>query len=389
MQIREFNIPKIIYGEKPIDWFINKNTERLILFTNSEIASNNKEFDSVYNLLKTLPKEKCKSFDISTEPVIEKVFELKEEILNFAPDTVVALGGGAVIDSAKIGFLFAENPKIELSDIAVPFQYNKKGLINFIAIPTTSGTGSEATCAAIMTSRKQKLKQVFLHEAFIPSIALLDPKLTVDLPPKITAQSGFDALVHGIESFTASNATEWTKTFSIEAVKGVLKYLIPAYENPDNLYYRKMMQHSATCAGIAISNSCAGLSHSLDHFGVVAGASHGEALSALFLTVLQFNINTKPEIYFDLARAIDLTDFSNTNGIEKFTDTIKNLIMVLNLPLTLSDLPISEEVIEEHIEVILNSAENAFATTQNPRVPSRQELEKLVWYAHKGKHVDF
>jgi alcohol dehydrogenase class IV len=277
--------------------------------------------------------------------------------------------------------LFLEYPKKTPSDLLVPFQLERKGKIRFIAIPTTSGSGSEVTCAAVVTSNEKLLKQVVLQEACIPSAALLCPQITIDLPAAVTARSGIDALIHGIESFSSCNATEWTRIYSTEAVRGVLRNLIPAFRNPRTIEHRQVMQKAACFAGIAISNSSAGLSHSLDHVGVIANVSHGDALSSIILTVLQFNIQGNPSVYVDLAEKAGLT--------ENLIETIRKIMVETGLPLTIRDLNISEEKIEKCIPVIVETAEKAFATKNNPRIPTKEEMEKLIWYAYEGRQIDF
>lgn len=217
---------------------------------------------------------------INHEPLVSDIYDNLGQVADFQPDMILAVGGGSVMDVAKGLHLFYENPQMSFEDSLKPFSLPVLGKRAVsIHVPTTSGTGSETSSAAVFIDSETQVKKLLLSNTLIPHYAVLDPNLTDQLPSTVQTATGLDALCHAIESTTAKNANLFTKAVATQAALDILEYLPIAADDsaPVNLRMtaKEKLHMAATMAGIAITNSCTGIVHSYDHPGPAFGLPHG------------------------------------------------------------------------------------------------------------------
>ena len=235
--------------------------------------------------------------EIEPEPTEAIVRAGVEAVDSVRPDVVIAVGGGSVLDAAKAMRLFHESPELTLAELTLPFLDARKRVAQFpevdhslrlVAVPTTSGTGSEVSPAAVLTAGGRKLTLV--DYSLVPDMAIVDPRLTLTMPPRITADTGIDALTHALEAGVSIFASPYTDAFCMQALHLILDALPRAYADGSDLAARTAMSNAATLAGLAFSNAFVGVSHALAHaVGARFGIAHGRA-NAIFLPhVLRYN----------------------------------------------------------------------------------------------------
>lgn len=222
------------------------------------------------------------------EPVDSDIGAAVEQIGRCQCDGVVALGGGSVLDAAKVVAIVATNPDLALEKLVAGTRLNRR--LPFIAIPTTSGTGSEATNVAVIIAEQTHRKQVLVHSMLIPDIAIIDACLTLGVPPQITAATGIDALTHAIEAYVASNGTPLTRGLAYRAIQSIGQALPQAVGQGHDLAAREAMMLASYMAGMAFSNAGLGLCHATAHqIGAAYGIPHGKANAIMLPAVMRFN----------------------------------------------------------------------------------------------------
>jgi phosphonate metabolism-associated iron-containing alcohol dehydrogenase len=301
----------------------------------------------------------------SIETIDKGVIFLKKHDCDF----VIGLGGGSALDTAKSIAILANN------DGSVrEYLLNKKTIENkslpFIAIPTTSGTGSEVTPWASIWDKNEKRKYSLANEFMFPKIALVDPTLTLTMPKDITAITGLDALSHAIEAYWSKNSQEISDVFALEAIKLIFKNLKKVYDDPDNLKYRENMSKASLFAGLAFSNTKTTAVHSVSYpITAYFNVPHGLACAITLPEFFEFNV---PSI--DEDKSLRLVKACNGETIEDAALNIQKLIRELDLPTKLSDLGISKK----DTSVIIKESFTQDRVTYNPRKLTEKKLKKIL-----------
>lgn len=247
-------------------------------------------------------------------------------------DSFIALGGGSVMDCAK-GIAASVTKNTDIKNLKGLFRI-RKSLPPFIAIPTTAGTGSEATLVAVITNAKKKQKFTVVDPVLVPDIAIVDPLLMVGLPAKITAETGLDALTHAIESYSGLHSTELTKAYSSDAAKRIFNYLPSAYENGNDLEARREMSIASFNAGVAFTRTSIGYVHAIAHqLGGYYHIPHGLANAVLLPHVMEFSFNKSINSYAELAVCAGIASTTNTKleAANKLIEQVKSLNNQLNI----------------------------------------------------------
>ncbi|MFZ5974062.1 MAG: iron-containing alcohol dehydrogenase [Bacillota bacterium] len=296
---------------------------------------------------------KCTYFtDVAGEPDVEHVDAAYALAAREGCDTVLSLGGGSLIDVGKAtAALITNGPSAK--DYLEFVGTGKKVVrapVPFIAMPTTSGTGSEVTKNAVLGSKAEKFKRSMRDDRMIADIVIIDPTLTVGLPPKATATSGIDAMTHNLEAYTTvKNPTPLTRAIALEGITLAGKYLKRAYDKPDDIEAREGMALSALCGGLALANSGLGAAHGLGmalniHFPV----SHGEAVGIFIPYVMEINAMQKPWLYDEAGEALTGKAYSKKgDGTRAAIDFIKELNDKLGIPSDLKNLDINGEIAQK------------------------------------------
>ena len=321
--------------------------------------------------------------DVEPEPSFDTVLKGAAVMKTFDPDWVVGFGGGSAMDAAKAMWVFYENPQLKtLEEILPPNRIpdlRKKARV--LCIPTTSGTGSEVTRAAVVKDLKKHAKIPIrdMELRLLPDVAILDPKLTFSMPKGLTASSGMDAITHAIESYVSMTANQFTQAMSMSALINAYKYLPLACEDGQNYFYREKMLGAACMGGIAFSNSALGITHSIAHaFGGQFGVPHGMANAIVLPYVIEFNsaCSQTAQQYRELAGFI---------GKENLEEAIKDLNKLIAIPATMSDYLKSEHGFEDKITSITQNALNDVCTNGNPIRPTDIQMKQLIAKVYYGR----
>lgn len=318
---------------------------------------------------------------VCAEPGLKMVNEGLSCLRKNSCDSLISCGGGSPIDTAKAIATLATNEGnmrdfMGVDKIPLP-------CLPHIAVPTTAGTGSEATPTTIITDEEQNVKMLIISGRIIPQVAVVDPLLTLNMPQNITAGTGVDALVHAVEAYVSVKANPMSDDFSLSAISLLGGSLLQAWSNPTNVGARSNAMLGALKAGIAFANSSVALVHGMSRpIGAVFHIPHGISNATLFATVTRFSIPGAPERYRDVARALGL----NVKGLhplqaaECAADFIEQLVGTLNVP-RLSGLGISKEDLERNVEKMARDAIASGSPLNNPRQASEKEIIELYYAA--------
>ncbi len=317
---------------------------------------------------------------------IEVVNEAAKMFRENGCDSIVAIGGGSVIDTAKgVNIVITENVE-DLSKL-MGAEVLKKPMKPFIVIPTTAGTGSEVTLVAMISNPAEDVKMPFTSYRLFPNTAIIDPRMTMTMPPKITAATGMDALTHAIEAYYCTQKNPFSDSYAITAIKMISQYLLRAVKNGKDEEARYAMANAATVAGVAFSNSMVGVVHSLGHAtGGVAHVPHGIAMSIFLPIGLEYNIPVAGkyigELLLPFAGPEEYAKTPEEKRPYRLIELVNQLRNELNkiagLPLTLKEAGVKEDQFEEIAEHTINDGSLMF----NPRDLNRKEALELVKKAY-------
>ncbi|MGC6388731.1 iron-containing alcohol dehydrogenase [Ewingella sp. S1.OA.A_B6] len=381
MTISTFSLPRnIIYGENALDHLSTLIGKRAALVTGGSSMKRLGFLKRAEDLLKQANFECIIIDNVEPNPSVETVRKGAEAMLAFQPDWIVAIGGGSALDAAKVMWCFYEHPHLSFEDIIpVGSMPRLRTKARFVAIPSTSGSGSEITSFSVITDTENHIKYPIVAADMVPDIAILDPRIPAKMPPGITANTGMDVLTHAIEAYVSTAATSFTDPYAIEAIRLVFENLETAYLQPDNIVARYHMHNASALAGIAFTNASLGLVHSMAHkIGGEFDITHGLANAIMLPYVIQYNrqFTTK---YCLLEKTLRINDLM---------DTIKDLNKRLNIPSILKE---CEEVFIEEWKfnaVLERMSENAWAdpcTLTNPGHPDVASIKALYQQSYYGK----
>lgn len=346
------------------------------------------------------------------EPEAQVVRQGVEALNFYKADQIIALGGGSIIDAAKIMKLKYESPAADLEELAAPFLDLRKRVVEYpsgkpakarlIAIPTTSGTGSEVTPFAVLTDKDRGCKVTLADYSLTPEVAIVDPQFVMSMPKGLTADTGIDCLTHAFEAGVSNYASPYTDSNAMQAIRLVFKYLPIAFEKPGDEEARSMMHNAACIAAMAFSNASVGVNHALAHaFGARFHISHGRANALMLPHVIAYNAAVPakfmPSPYTQgyvahkkYATVADLLGLGGQTVEEKVALLIaatEKLLDRLELPRSIAALGISKDEFEKAVAEITEIAFNDPSWRSNPRMPLMSELTELFWKAYEGRGV--
>jgi len=365
----------------------------------------------VTDILDEMNVQNITFYHVLPDPTIATIQNGLKEIESFKPDLIIAIGGGSPMDAAKVMWLLYEHPEMEFEGIAIRFMDIRKRVYDvpeksnkseLVCIPTTSGTGSEVTPFSVVTDDKTGVKYPLADYALTPSMAIIDSQLVMNMPRKLTAYGGIDALTHALESYVSICATDFTKGMSKEAIDLLFKYLPRAYANGDSdPVARENVHHGATLAGMAFANAFLGICHSMAHkIGAAYHIPHGLANALLISHVIVYNATDAPfkqaifsqyqypqakQRYEDIAVQLAYPNGIVGDKIKYLVEEIEILKRSVDIPKSISEV-LGEEMKEEYMKRIDEIAEQAFddqCTGANPRYPLIKDMAEILrkaWY---------
>ena len=367
--------------------------------------------DHVTKVLDELGIEHSVYFDVEPDPTLSTARRGAAEMINFQPDTIIALGGGSPMDAAKIMWVLYEHPEERFEDLAMRFMDIRKrvypfpkmgGKALFVAIPTSAGTGSEVTPFAVITDENTDIKYPLADYELTPDIAIVDAELMMTMPRSLTSASGIDALTHGLEAYVSVLASEFTNGLALEAIRLIFKYLPDAYnEGTTNIKAREKMAHASTIAGMAFANAFLGVCHSLAHkLGATHHVPHGVANAMLISEVIRFNAVDNPRKQASFSqykypnakwRYARIADYLNLGGndenekVELLIKAIEELKAKVGIPKSIKEFGVTEGKFYASIDEMSEQAFDDQCTGANPRYPLISELKQIYVNAFEGK----
>jgi len=346
--------------------------------------------------------------DVEQDPSIETVKKGYELMKSFEPDTLIAIGGGSPMDAAKAMWLFYEHPEVDFNDLKQKFMDIRKRAFRYpelgkktklVCIPTTSGTGSEVTPFAVITDTKEQKKYPLADYSLTPTVAIIDPSLTLTQPKSVTADTGMDVLTHAVEAYVSVLANDYTDALALQSVKMVFQYLKQAYDDGSNVLAREKMHNASTMAGMAFGNAFLGISHSMAHkVGGLYHIPHGRINAILLPHVVRYN-GIKPDKlsmwpkydyykadqkYYELAIAIGLKPKTIEEGVSMFAKACFDLGLSLNIEMSFKKQNTPENDFLENVDMLAYLAYEDQCSTANPRQPMVTDMIEILKNAYYG-----
>lgn len=396
-----FYSPGIIYGEDALDFLENIPGEKCFIVSDKileelgyikKLTDKLDQFGKVYKI----------NTDAKPDPHEPDVLAAREQCIDYKPDLIIALGGGSVMDTAKVVWALYEFPEMNADDL-YPFNpelYKMGKKAKMVAIPTTSGTGSETTNVSVVSRLIHDIwkKHFFLHKSMMPTFAIVDPIFPAGMPPNLTLDTAFDAISHALECITSQWKNEFSNGMALKATELIFKYLPIINKDSGNREARDYLHQAATMAGLAFGNSQAQLAHTLGHsWGSVFHIPHGRAVGTFLPNVLQYCLNNPDE---NDKTAQILGKFAKQLGWAKWeedTDVAAKLVIKklrelqkeVGFSLNLKELGTSQEELDKYIDELVTMCFEDSSSVLGPRSASGDEFRKLYLYTYEGKEVDF
>ena len=410
-----FKIPEKIYFETGSIAYLEKmpDIERAFIVTDQGMVKLGYVDKILYHLRKREKHVHCEIFDeVESDPSFETVNKGLEMMRNFKPDVIIALGGGSPIDAAKGMWLFYEHPDADPEGLKLKFMDIRKRTYKFpklgiktkmVAIPTTSGTGSEVTSFAVLTDKVLGKKYPLADYELTPDVAIVDPDLVLSLPKTVTADTGMDVLTHALEAYVSNMASDFTDGLSEKAVELVVNYLPKAYtDGANDTIAREKMHNASTIAGMSFTNAFLGVCHSLAHkIGAEFHLAHGRINAILLPYVIRYNATLPTKFvsfpkyeyfiadqkYAQMAKKIGLKADTVEEGVSSLISKVKELNDFLGIPKSLKEAGIDETEFMAKVDMLADRAFEDQCTTANPRVPLVSELKQILIDSYYGNEI--
>ena len=409
-----FKVPEKIYFEAGSIAYLEKmpNIERAFIVTDPGMVKLGYVDKILYHLRNRQHYVHSEIFsEVESDPSFDTIMKGVEAMKNFKPDVIIALGGGSPIDAAKGMWLFYEHPEADPEGLKLKFMDIRKRTYKFpklgekcqmVAIPTTSGTGSEVTSFAVITDKEKNKKYPLADYELTPDVAIVDPDLVMSLPKSITADTGMDVLTHALEAYVSNMASDYTDGLAEKAVELVFQYLEQAYDDGTNKVAREKMHNASTIAGMAFTNAFLGVNHSMAHkMGAEFHLPHGRINAILLPYVVRYNA-TKPtkfvsfpkyeyfiadKKYSEIAKKAGLKAKTVEEGISSLIEKIKEMNEHMNIPKSFKEAGIDEQEFLSKVDMLADRAFEDQCTTANPRVPLVSEIKQILLDSYYGKEV--
>ncbi|MCX6050582.1 MAG: iron-containing alcohol dehydrogenase [Chloroflexi bacterium] len=385
-----FNCPEIVHGEDALGYLEELPGHKAFIVTDPVLH----QMGFTARIQKHLQKAKIESLifaEVETEPSLQTVDRGAEAMRAYQPDWIIGLGGGSALDAAKSMWALYERPDLEAEMISPIYRLNLSKT-KMIAIPTTSGTGSEATWMVVLTDLAQHRKLGLGNRELTPTIAIVDPILTQNLPPQITADTGIDVLTHAIEGYTNNWHNDFCDGLCLKAIQLVFDYLPRAVaQGATDSEARERMANAATIAGLGFGNSYAGLAHAMGHsFGAYFKVPHGRTVGLFLPYTMEFILNQGGTRYGEIAHFMGFgRDADAISAEQHLIKRIRELQQVIGQPTSIQAMGISAEDFQRALVTIVPNAEIDNSILAAPRMPETEEMQQLFEYAYTGKSVDF
>ena len=347
--------------------------------------------------------------DVQPDPTLANAEAGAKAMAAFEPDVILAFGGGSAMDAAKIMWVLYEHPEVDFQDMAMRFMDIRKRVYTFpkmgekayfVAIPTSSGTGSEVTPFSVITDQETGVKYPLADYELLPNMAIVDVDNMMSQPKGLTSASGIDVLTHALEAYASVMATDYTDGMALKAMKNVFDYLGEAYEHGDHLVARQKMADASCMAGMAFANAFLGVCHSMAHkLGAYHHLPHGIANALMISLVIEFNAAENPrkmgtfsqyqyphtrERYAECARFCGIQTKNDDEAVQKLIEKMEALKEAVGVKKTIRDYGVDEKHFLETLDVMTEQAFDDQCTGANPRYPLMSEIKEMYLKAFYG-----
>ena len=405
-----FKVPSKIYFERDSIQYLQKmkDVEKVMIVTDDAMF----KLGFVHRVIEQLslrPKKVTYTIfsDVEPDPDITTVERGAALMREFQPDTIIALGGGSVMDAAKVMWMFYEQPQVDFRDLVQKFMDIRKRAFRFpelgkkakyVGIPTTSGTGSEVTPFAVISDKKNNRKYPLADYSLTPTIAIVDPAFVLTVPASVTADTGMDVLTHATEAYTSNFANDYTDGIALQTIKLVFEWLEKSVKTADP-EAREKMHNASTMAGMAFANAFLGMSHSMAHkIGAVHHTVHGRTNAILLPYVIRYN-GTRPsktttwpkynywkadEKFQDIAKMLGLPHSTPEEAVEAYAKAVYELGVAVGIKMNFKDQGIDEKAWKDSLHEIALLAYEDQCSPANPRLPMVADMEEIMADAYYG-----
>ena len=348
--------------------------------------------------------------NVQPDPTLANAQEGAKAMREFGPDTIIALGGGSAMDAGKIMWVMYEHPEVDFQDLAMRFVDIRKRVYTFpkmgekayfVAIPTSSGTGSEVTPFAVITDQESGVKYPLADYELLPNMAIVDTDNMMSQPKGLTSASGIDVLTHALEAYASIMATDYTDGLALKAMKNVFDYLPAAYSDGSDVTARQKMADASCMAGMAFANAFLGVCHSMAHkLGAFHHLPHGVANALMISLVVEYNSAECPpkmgtfsqyqyphtmERYAECARFCGISARSDEEAVQKLIEKIEALKEAVGIKKTIRDYGVDEKAFLDNLDAMVEQAFDDQCTGANPRYPLMSEIKEMYLKAYYGK----
>ncbi len=407
-----FKVPSKVYFKRGATDLALRELEgkKRAFIVTDRFLFNSGAVNAITNVLDEIGIEHEVFFDVKPDPTLSTIDQAMAIMKPFEPDVIISLGGGSPMDAAKIMWLLYEQPDTNFEDIAMRFMDIRKRICRIpelgkkatmVAIPTTSGTGSEVTPFAIITDDETHVKYAIADYALTPNMAIVDPNFVDGMPKGLTSASGIDALVHACEAYVSCMATNFTNSNALEAVKLVFRYLERSYkEGANDPIAREKMHYAATIAGMAFANSFLGLCHSMAHkLGAMYHVPHGVANALLFRQIIKYNASDAPHKqaifpqykfpnakakYGQIADELGLGGNNDDEKVALLMKAVDELMDKIELPKSIKDFGVDEKTFMDNLDELVELAFDDQCTGANPAYPLMSDIKQIYIDAYYG-----
>jgi alcohol dehydrogenase class IV len=389
-----FYVPNITFGEDALSELEQLSGKKAFIVTDKVINSLGFA-ERVCSLLTSKQWEAAIWDGAVPDPKVSTAKDAAEAMKHFGADWIIAVGGGSVMDTAKAAWILYEKPDIELHALTPFDELGLRSKAKLVCIPTTAGTGSEATKAIVIRDDETGRKFATINPELTPDIAILDPEFVVGLPKDLTAYTGMDALTHAVEGYISVWKNDFSDGCSLQAVKMIFDFLPKSVENLSDLELREKMLVAACLAGMSFGNSQAALAHSLGHsMGSVLRTHHGMSVGMALPYTIEFNCRGKEnkEIakqYSELARMIGIAGKKPETVSLKFAAAVRELMTKIGSPQSFKEAGIKKKDFNASLENMVDFAMMDTSLTMNPRNLDSEEIRKIYKYMYDGTIIDF
>ena len=393
-----FTLPRDLYhGKGSLEALKNLKGKRAILVVGGGSMKRFGFLDRAVSYLQEAGMEVELFENVEPDPSVETVLRGAEAMKKFQPDWIVSMGGGSPIDAAKAMWAFYEYPDVTFEELIIPFNFPElRTKAKFCAIPSTSGTATEVTAFSVITDYQKGIKYPLADFNITPDVAIVDPELAETMPKKLTAHTGMDAMTHAIEAYVSTLNCDYTDPLALHAIKMVHDFLKKSFDG--DMSARERMHNAQCLAGMAFSNALLGIVHSMAHKTGAAYTGghivHGCANAMYLPKVIQFNAKNEVAAvrYAEIATFMGLKGASTEELVNALVSEIKAMNKSLEIPTCIKDYEggiIDEKEFFEKLPKVSELAIGDACTGSNPRIPTQEEMEKLLTACFYGDDVNF